>query len=169
MEEGRPGVASVADTLAYTLQHSVFTPMETSVDHLSDNVAAKVAEAGERTENTLRAVIVFMGVVLAAIGIAYTFTRRQLLRERETTRETQHELDTVGAALNLLDDGTRSEILGKLDQYRQGARALHGTDPGPAPRSAAYTRSPPSSAAAPRSRGYTRRSSDAEGPEEEEG
>jgi Arc/MetJ family transcription regulator len=146
MEEGRPGVASVADTLAFTLQHAVLTPMEASVTGMSDNVALKVEEASKRTENTLRAVIAFLGLVLAGVGVAYSFTRRQLVKERDHARETQHELETVGAALNLLDDSTRTDILGKLDQYRQGARAIQEkspTVPPPPARSSAYTRRRP--------------------------
>lgn len=127
MEEGRPGVASVSDTLEWTLQRSVLHPFEESIDSLSDNVAAKVDAAGKRTENTLRAVIIFLGVVLVGVGLMYTFTRRQLLRAQESEREVQHELESVGAALNLMDENTRTDILGKLETYREGTGVLTGT------------------------------------------
>jgi type II secretory pathway pseudopilin PulG len=162
MEEGRPGVSSVGDTLAFTLQRSVLAPMEQSVASVSENVASKVEAAGRRTENTLRAVIVFLGVVLAVVGIMYTFTRRQLLRKQHQVQEAEQELRQVGAALNLLDTSTRDQILGKLDQARHGVDVLHAhaktTAEPPAERRSDYARSTevPTSAPQRPTDGYAR-------------
>jgi len=121
MREGRPGTPAVGETLQLTLSENLLTPFERSAAGITDLVADRVDESARRTENTLRAVIGALVVVLGVVVLLYWISRRQLVREREVTMEAQADLRSVGAALNVLDSHTRAEIDGKFQEYRRVA------------------------------------------------
>ena len=124
MQESKLGVASISETVQYSLDRAVLKPFENSVDGLAESVADKVAEASRRTENTLKAIILFLGMVLIVVGFFFTLTRRKLTEAEATTTKAKHELQTVDVAIKTMDDDTRSIILKKLSSYRRGSGVL---------------------------------------------
>lgn len=139
MTEGSPQAPGVGETIESTLSENVLNPFEDSVGGLADTVADKVEQQARRTENTLRAIIAFLGFVLGAVLLAYAIARRQLLKEREHVRDTEQDLRNLDVALGLLDDTTRQQVMGKLG----GLSAKKKADPDlPPSRSDDYFRSP---------------------------
>lgn len=116
MREGGRTSPSVSDTLETTLTQNLLSPMESSAGQIADTVSLKVEEQARRTENTLRAIIVFLGVVLGAFMLIFAFVQRQLVKERAQSREVEVGLRQVTAAIGVLDEESRKKVMGVLDE-----------------------------------------------------
>lgn len=121
MREGRPGSASVGETLEMTLAQNLLRPLEDSTESITMSVAQQVEEQAKATEATLRAVIGALVLILVVVVLLYFVSRRQLLKERKVSLETQADLRGLGAAIEVLDERTRAEIHGKIEEYRSVA------------------------------------------------
>jgi hypothetical protein len=133
MREGRPGSQSVGDTLQETLTSNVLLPVESSVGGLTEVVADRVDESAQRTENTLKAVISALVIILGVVLMAYLLRGRQLMRARQA----------AGDALRMMDEGTRARIMQNLPDYQGivgGSTAKQQEEPPPPPPSTDYFR-----------------------------
>lgn len=122
MREGGASPA-VGETLQLTLEENVLNPFSTNVEGLAGMIADKVNEQARRTEDTLKAVIGGLAIVLGFLGILYFTTTRRLRRETESKQRTELDLRTIDAALSQLDEGTRQQVKQRLDQLRQVSTA----------------------------------------------
>ncbi|MBT3220621.1 MAG: hypothetical protein HN348_16165 [Proteobacteria bacterium] len=118
MREGQGYTPGVGETLEATLTENMLGPIETSVDGLATTVASKVDESARRTEKTLQAIISALVLVIGAMAIMYFVNRKQLLRQKQQATAAQAGLRTFDAALGILDESTRREIRGKVDEYQ---------------------------------------------------
>jgi hypothetical protein len=114
MREGGGRSPAVSDTIEATMTQSVLSPVEESAGSIADQVALKIDEQAHRTEQTLQAIIIFLGAVLIGFVVLYAFVQRQLARERATSREAEQGLRQVSAVIGLLDEGTRNKLQGVL-------------------------------------------------------
>lgn len=135
MREGRPGTPAVTETLEFTLQDAILAPFEGSVGGLVEVVASRVDESARRTENTLKAIIGALAIVLGAVVLLYWVSQQRLQRERQSSEAREADLRQFDAALALLDDETRKSILGRAqDQHRTSGRRSTPTDAPATPR-----------------------------------
>ncbi|TNE87019.1 MAG: hypothetical protein EP330_20635 [Deltaproteobacteria bacterium] len=111
LREGRPGTPGVGETLHETLDMDVLAPVETSIGGLAAELADRVDESAQRTENVLKSVIGGLLVLLAGIGVLYIVNQQQLSRQRESARMAEREMHSFREALNLLDEETRQRVL----------------------------------------------------------
>ena len=138
MREGRPGTPGIGETLESTLTGNLLVPLEESVGGMTDTVAVKVEDSARRTENTLQAVISALVVILGVFVLMYTVSRRQLARQRDTVLVAKQEIATMGAAIDLLDHGTRETIQSKVQEYQRVT--VPAASDAPAARSDSYER-----------------------------
>lgn len=131
MRERQGYTPSVAETLQFTLEENVLTPMEGSVQKLTNDVAIQVNDSARRTENTLKTVIGALVLLMGVFVILYMVRGRQLRRAEERKNRAQIGLRSVDAALDLLDDSTRAQVKSKLDEFQQVAAV--GDDESPLP------------------------------------
>lgn len=161
--EGRPGFPSVSETLELTLTQSLLNPMEDSVGdiakqmedsvgNIARDVNDTVKDSAVRTENTLKTVISALVIIIGVVGLMYALSRRQLARARESQAQARRGLESLGAALERLDDSTREQVLGKINEYRAVAGTMElppqrafEESPSEPSRSSAYFRSEPGS------------------------
>jgi hypothetical protein len=120
MREGGRSPA-MEETLQGTLDQAVLSPFADTVGGITDNVSLKFEEQSRRTENTMRAIIAFLAVVLAVFLFMYLFAQRQLSRERKTAADAEAGLRNVGAAIELLDEDTRNRVLGSIGGAATGS------------------------------------------------
>ncbi len=118
MREGSQTSPAVGETLQMTLTENVLSPFESSIETIADTVTQKVEEQSRRTENTLKAVIIFLAVVLGIILFMYMFAQRQMAKERQKSSTADTTARHLGVVLGLLDEDTRRQIMGKLDEVR---------------------------------------------------
>jgi len=121
VREGRPGSPAVGETLQATLSENVLDPFEESVSGIADRVASQVDKSAEKTENILKTVISALIVILGVIAVMYMITRRQLQRARATTSKAQQGLRSVGAAVEMLDDSARGDLLQSMKRFQRAA------------------------------------------------
>ncbi|MCO4745652.1 MAG: hypothetical protein KC912_12740 [Proteobacteria bacterium] len=122
LEEGRPGTPGIGETLHSTLDRDVLDPVESSVGGIAAELAERVDQSAQRTENVLKSVIGGLLVLVAGLGVLYVVSQQTFSRERERQR---------AAALEALDDEARARVLGAPQP---------GADPPPTPRSTDYER-----------------------------
>ena len=118
VEGGNPASPGIGVTLEDTLTTNVLDPFSNSVGGVADRVAYQVNESARRTENLLKTIISGLFVVLAALGILYFIRDRQARRARQSEAEAQRGLRSVGAAIEVLDDETRKQVVQRLDTYQ---------------------------------------------------
>jgi len=104
---------SVSESLQYTLEENVLTPMEGSVQRLTNDVAIQVNDSAKRTEKTLQAVIGALVLLMAVGALLYLVRGRQLRRAEEKQISTKR---SVGAALDLLPEDAKKQVLTKLEE-----------------------------------------------------
>jgi len=134
---------AVAETLETTLSENMLKPFESSVDGLADRVASKVDENNQKLEQMMQGVISALVVILGVFILLYSLTRRQLLRAREKGDKDREAARALGAAVQLLGDDVRTEVLGTAEGFA-GQKIDLPTRPGghrvEAPRSDGYLR-----------------------------
>jgi hypothetical protein len=118
IREGKGYTPSVGETLEATLTENMLKPMESSVDGLATMVATKVDESAKRTEKTLQAIISALVLIIGVLVIMYFVNRKQLARQTQQASMAQAGLRSVDKALGMLDDETRAEVKGKVDEYQ---------------------------------------------------
>ena len=121
VREGRPGSPAVGETLQATLDENVLDPFEDSVSGIADRVASQVDKSAEKTENILKTVISALIVILGVIAVMYMITRRQLQRARATSSRAQHGLRSVDAAVQMLDDNARKNLMRSMKKFQSVA------------------------------------------------
>ena len=119
VREGRPGSPAVGETLQATLSENVLHPFEESVSGIADRVADQVDKSAQRTENVLKVVISALIVFLGGFAVLYFITRRQLQRARASSDRDQSSLRNVGAAMEMLDDGARQDLMHGVEQFQK--------------------------------------------------
>jgi hypothetical protein len=122
LEEGRPGTPGIGATLHSTLDRDVLDPVEISVGGIAAELAERVDQSAQRTENVLKSVIGGLLVLVAGLGVLYIVSQQTFSRERERQR---------AAALEALDDEARARVLGATHRSPDGP---------PTPRSSDYER-----------------------------
>lgn len=135
MRESAGGTPAVGETIEHTLTDNMLVPIERSVGGMTDVVALRVEASARRTENMLKTIIGALIVVIGVVSMLYTVSRRQLRRAQEDGMDAEAGLASVGAALDLLDESTRAQVLNKLSEY-EGVRKrppVVGKTPPPAP------------------------------------
>lgn len=120
MREGSASPA-VGDTIQTTLEENVLSPFSNNINDLASMIADKVNAQAERTENTLKAVIGGLALILFVLAILYFTTTRRLRRETESKQRTEIDLRSMDAALAGLDESTRQAVQARLAQVRQVA------------------------------------------------
>jgi hypothetical protein len=123
MREGHGGTPSVGETLKFTIEEDVLTPLETTVGGITEGVAYQVGASAQRTEQLLRAIIGGLILVIGMFLVAYVVRGRQLRREAETRLKAEAGLRSLDVALEVLDEDTRAEILHKLHEHEKYAEA----------------------------------------------
>lgn len=121
IQESRDERPGVGETLETTLTQNLLSPFERSIGTLTEQVADRVDESAQRTQQVLTAVISALIVLLGIVVFAYSLQQRQLRRERQAIFSAQQELRTVQAALAVLDESSREKLRGKLEEYQQVA------------------------------------------------
>jgi len=120
VREGRPGSPAVGETLETTLSENVLHPFEDSVSGIADRVASQVDKSAQRTENILKTVISALIVILGVFAVMYMITRRQLQRARATSSQTQQGMRSVDAAVELLDDAAKGDLMQSMKRFKKG-------------------------------------------------
>ena len=131
VREGRPGSPAVGETLQATLDENVLDPFEDSVSGIADRVASQVDKSAEKTENILKTVISALIVILGVIAVMYMITRRQLQRARATSSKAQQGLRSVDAAVQMLDDNARKNLIQSMKKFQRVAGQDTATAPVP--------------------------------------
>ena len=133
MRQGRPGSVSISETLETTVSENVLDPFEQSVSTLTSDIALQVNESAKRTENILKTVVAALVVILGAFAVMYFITRRQLQRARDSSVRAQQGLRSVGAAIEVLDEEARENLINNLEKYQAVAGQtgdIHGSGSG---------------------------------------
>jgi hypothetical protein len=136
MRENQGGTPAIGETLQFTLSENVLDPLAQTVGGLTDGVAYNINESARRTESTLRAIIGAMFVITGVFFLLYLMRGRQLRRAQETQQKAEAGQRAVDAALDVLDDATRKQVLGKVHEIASDSDA----DEKPVQRSDDYTR-----------------------------
>ncbi len=124
---------AVGDTLEATLTENVLSPFEESVGGLTMIVSREVQDSARRTETTLKGIISVLVLVSSVFFLLIMVRNRQVRGLQERQLESERGLKGVDAALDLLDEQSRAQVLAKLQEYRGiDGRPLNGTSP-PAP------------------------------------
>ncbi|HAE53361.1 MAG TPA: hypothetical protein DCG25_00200 [Acidimicrobiaceae bacterium] len=131
VREGRPGSPAVGETLQATLDENVLDPFEDSVSGIADRVASQVDKSAEKTENILKTVISALIVILGVIAVMYMITRRQLQRARATSSKAEQGLRSVDAAVQMLDDNARKNLIQSMKKFQRVAGQDTATAPAP--------------------------------------
>jgi hypothetical protein len=140
MREGQ-ATPAVGETLQFTLTENVLGPVEQSVGGLTDVVASQVEASARRTENTLKGIISVLVLVSSVFFMLYLIRNRQVRSLQVQAQQSERGLKNVDAALDLLDEGTRAQVLAKLQEYQKVEdRAVKRTQPPPPERSDDYLR-----------------------------
>lgn len=116
MREGGRQSPGIGDTLETTMTQNVLSPFEDSMGDITNGVALKFEEQAKRTENTLRAIIVFLALVIGVFMVMYAVVQRQLLKERTTRGEAEQGLRHISTVIGMLDEETRAKLTGVLDE-----------------------------------------------------
>jgi hypothetical protein len=117
IREGRGYTPGVGETIEAAITENMLDPVENSIGGLADTIAAKVDESAKRTEKTLHGIISALVLVLGVVAVMFFVTRRQLLRQQVKTSVVREDLRSVDAALQVLDEATRAEVRGKMEEY----------------------------------------------------
>lgn len=114
LREGRPGTPGVGETLHRTLDVDVLDPVESSIGGLAGELAARVDESAQRTENVLKSVIGGLLVLLAGVGILAIVNQQRLARERETMRASHGQNMAVQDLLEMMPPEMRDQLMASL-------------------------------------------------------
>jgi hypothetical protein len=117
IREGRGYTPGIGETLEAAITENMLDPVEHSIGGLADTIAAKVDESARRTEKTLHGIISALVLILGVLAVMVFVTRRQLVRQQVKTSVVREDLRSVDAALQILDDATRAEVRGKMEEY----------------------------------------------------
>ncbi len=121
MREGQGAIPGVGETLQETLTTNMLMPIEESADKLTKGVGSEVDLRAKRTQQTLRGVISGL-VLLSSVGIVlYAVRGRRLARAQAITEQAMAAHSSMSAALDLLDDSTRSKIMDKANEFQANA------------------------------------------------
>jgi hypothetical protein len=108
---------SVGSTIEEALSQHVLDPVTRSADTVTGSVAGRVAQASQRTENTLRAVIGALIVTISVIAMLYFVRNRQVRRLQEQNEDAERGLRNLDAALGQLDASARDAVRAKMREY----------------------------------------------------
>jgi hypothetical protein len=114
---------AVGETIKTTLEQDMLSPIEQSVGGITSELSLQWADANRRTEATLKGIITVMALLMAVGALLYMVRNRQVRRLQEINVEAERGLRNVDAALQQLDESTRAQILGKLQEYEQVEKA----------------------------------------------
>ena len=133
----------MGETIQVTLSENVLHPFEESVSGIADRVASQVDRSAQRTENILKTVISALIVILGVFAVMYMITRRQLQRARANSDKANTRLRSVGAAVEMLDDAARTDLLRSVKTFQRASGQSTETTGVPKPSDGDYTRDDP--------------------------